>query len=71
MAIALALTDIEVGLNGDMAGDPWRRSFASWVPREGFFAREAIAVPALAPVGLALLALGLGIVAALATRSIR
>jgi hypothetical protein len=50
--IALAYTGVDVGLNTDLASDPWRRSFASWVPREGFFARRSPkAVPALPAVG--------------------
>lgn len=48
VSIALALTEVDVGLNPDLETDPWRRSFEQWVPREGFFARRSpTAIPAL------------------------
>jgi hypothetical protein len=58
--IALALTDVDIGLNTDLGSDPWKRAFASWVPREGFFARRsAVGLPALWGPGIGLLAIGL------------
>jgi hypothetical protein len=64
-SIALAYTGVDVGLNTDLESDPWRRSFASWVPREGFFARRSPKpVPGLPLAGLVALGAGLAAVGA-------
>ncbi len=48
VAVTVALSGVEVGLNPGLDDDPWMRAFESWVPREGFVARRrAVPVPLL------------------------
>ncbi|GEM_PF-2064739 len=57
--IPISLAQVDVGLNPDLENDPWRRRFAVWHPREGFFARRS-PVPLPGPGGIAwVLAAGL------------